>query len=160
RVNLGGFTYTAARNAPSLPVNVGEPVQAIGGLQPFLQAHKHGKRRVPKGGNRAGLGSSEAAAGPSPTVANAPPYLVGEIAKAYGADALGVNGSGQAIAILIDTFPNDADVKGFWHHNHVPGKLTHIEKINVSGSHLPAPSGEETLDVEWSSGIAPGAKIR
>src|SRR5205085_3287947 len=25
---------------------------------------------------------------------------------------------------------------------------------------LPAPEGEETLDVEWSSGIAPGATIR
>ena len=161
RVNLGGFTYTAARNAPSLPVNVGEPIQAIGGLQPFLQAHKHGKHRAPRGGNRVGLGSSDAAAaGPSPSIANAPPYLVGEISKAYGADDLGVNGSGQTIAILIDTFPNDADLKGFWHHNHVPGKLSHIEKVNVTGGHLPAPSGEETLDVEWSSGIAPGAKVR
>src|SRR5262249_39674634 len=30
----------------------------------------------------------------------------------------------------------------------------------VTHASLPAASGEETLDVEWSSGIAPGAKIR
>ena len=160
RVNRNGFTYTAARNAPSLPVNVGEPVQAIGGLQPFVQAHKHGKVRPPKGGNRAGLGAGEAAAGPSPNVANKPPYLVHEIAKAYGADGLAVTGAGQTIAILIDTFPNDVDLKGFWHQNHVAGKLSHIEKVNVLGGQVPAPSGEETLDVEWTSGLAPGAKIR
>src|SRR5689334_4416191 len=37
RVTRGGLTYTAARNAPSLPAGVGAPVLAIGGLQPFLQ---------------------------------------------------------------------------------------------------------------------------
>src|SRR6202008_4511576 len=37
---------------------------------------------------------------------------------------------------------------------------TRVEKINVKGGPLPPPSGEETLDVEWSSGIAPDAKVR
>jgi kumamolisin len=32
--------------------------------------------------------------------------------------------------------------------------------VNVTGVPLPAPEGEETLDVEWSSGVAPGATIR
>jgi kumamolisin len=30
----------------------------------------------------------------------------------------------------------------------------------VNGGHIPAPEGEETLDTEWSSGVAPGATIR
>src|SRR5262249_19379517 len=38
--------------------------------------------------------------------------------------------------------------------------LTHIEKVNVPGTALPAPSGEETLDASWASGIAPGAQVR
>src|SRR5262249_47302080 len=33
-------------------------------------------------------------------------------------------------------------------------------KINVKGGPLPPIEGEETLDVSWASGIAPGAKIR
>src|SRR5262249_11232509 len=35
-----------------------------------------------------------------------------------------------------------------------------IEKVNVSGGALPAPSGEDTLDACWASGIAPGAHVR
>jgi kumamolisin len=73
---------------------------------------------------------------------------------------LNVTGKGQTIAILIDTFPADADVKAFWANNGLPASRTRIEKINVTGGALPPPSGEETLDVEWASGIAPGAKVR
>jgi kumamolisin len=161
RVNREGFTYTAARNAPSLPMNVGAAVQAIIGLQPFRHAHKHGRRRRPSGNNRSALGAITAtSSSPSPNIANAPPYLVGEVLKAYNADGLKVTGKGQTIAILIDTFPDDADLEAFWQHNNVPVTLAQIEKVNVSGGHLPAPEGEETLDVEWSSGIAPDAKVR
>ena len=67
RVNRDGFTYTAARNAPSLPVAVGEAVQAIGGLQPFRQAHKHSRRRPPRNSNRSALGAPGAAAPASVT---------------------------------------------------------------------------------------------
>ncbi|MEP6562098.1 MAG: protease pro-enzyme activation domain-containing protein, partial [Nakamurella sp.] len=64
RVNHEGLTYTAARNAPSLPVSVGAAVQAIGGLQPFRQAHKNNTRRpVPRTDRTAG---GPAAAGPQP----------------------------------------------------------------------------------------------
>jgi kumamolisin len=162
RVNLGGFTYTAARNAPSLPPDVGEAVQAIGGLQPFRQAHKHGKRRVPRLGNRYSETSPTVSGVPAltPNVSNAPPYLVSEVLGAYNAAGLNVTGKGQTIAILIDTFPNDADLQEFWKRNNVPVTLAQIEKINVKAGVTPPPEGEETLDVEWSSGIAPGAKIR
>ena len=148
RVNRNGFTYTAARNAPSLPSDIGDAVQAIGGLQPFRQAHKHGKRRQPAGGNRKRLENLEAGrSGPSPNIANAPPYLVGEVRKAYNADKLTVDGTGQTIAILIDTFPNDADLEAFWSRNGVPVTLAQIEKVNVLGGAVPPPEGEETLDV-------------
>ena len=108
RVTKGGLSYTAAQNAPSLPADIGAPVQAIIGLQPFRHAHKHSRVQVPTNNNRAGLGQTEADA-PSPNVENAPPYLVPEILKAYNADGLGVTGNGQTIAILIDTFPADPD---------------------------------------------------
>ena len=41
RVSQNGLTYTAAQNAPSLPAEIGEPVEAIVGLQPFRHAYKN-----------------------------------------------------------------------------------------------------------------------
>jgi kumamolisin len=148
RVTKNGITYTAARNAPSLPADIAGSVHAIGGLQNFRHAHKHLRR------------GSSLSLGPTPKVANQPPYLVAEILKAYNATDLGVTGQGQTIAILIDRFPLDTDLQAFWHANNVPVTLEQIQKINVNDADLPPPEGEETLDVSWTSGIAPGATVR
>ena len=172
RVTKDGLTYTASQNAPSMPADVGASVHAIIGLQPYRQAHKNNRQRTPKNGNRATLpgatppggtlpgATGAAAAQPSPDVANQPPYLVSEILKAYNADNLSVTGKGQTIAILIDTFPTDTDLTAFWKRNNVAVTLTQIQKVKVTSAHFPPPEGEETLDTEWSSGIAPGATIR
>lgn len=156
-VTKNGITYISAQNAPSLPSEVANAVRSINGLQPYRQANKHLRRIVPVDGNRT---SPEGAEGVAPNIANAPPYLVSEILHAYNANGLGVTGKGQTIAILIDTFPADSDLTAFWTKNSVPVTLAQIQKINVAGGALPAPSGEETLDASWSSGIAPGAQIR
>ncbi|BDI31606.1 peptidase S53 [Capsulimonas corticalis] len=156
RVTKGGLGYTAALNAPSLPADIAGPVQAIIGLQPFRQAHKHLKALLPKAGNRA----LSAGPNPQPNIQNAPPYLVEEVLAAYNADNIGVTGAGQTIAILIDTVPLDSDLQAFWQRNGISVNLSQIKKINVKGGPLPVPEGEETLDVSWASGIAPGATIR
>jgi len=155
-VTKNGVSYVSAQNAPSLPIEVAAAVRSINGLQPFRQANKHLLRIHPQDGNR----GTPDAGGVVTNIANAPPYLVSEILKAYNADNLGVSGKGQTIAILIDTFPADSDLTAFWASNGVPVTLAQVQKINVSGGALPAPSGEETLDASWSSGIAPGATIR
>ena len=167
RVTKDGVTYTAAKNAPSLPSDVATGVHAIIGLQPFRQARKQSRMCMPHNGNRASLTGAPSrgrgpatAAAPATVIDNAPPYIVPEILKAYGADGLSVTGKGQTIAILIDTFPADADVKAFWANNGLPASRTRVEKVNVKGGPLPPPSGEETLDVEWASGIASAAKVR
>jgi kumamolisin len=85
---------------------------------------------------------------------------VSEILKAYGADGLPVTGKGQTIAILIDTFPTAADLKAFWKLNKLKTKISQVTMINVNNASLPPQEGEETLDAQWTSGIAPGAKIR
>jgi kumamolisin len=160
-----GVTYTSARNAPSLPSEASSGVRAIIGLQPFRHMNRHDRKVAIRGGNRAsrtlpGVSAHAAVAGPSTNIANAPPYLVQEILKAYNADGLGVNGAGEKIAILIDTFPTDSDLQGFWAQNGLSVTLSQIEEINVKGGQLPGQEGEETLDVEWASGIAPGAVVR
>jgi kumamolisin len=151
-VTRNGITYTAAKDAPSLPAEVAQSVHAIIGLQPFRHANKH--RRAPE--SRA----VAAVAKPAMRVPNTPPYLVSEILKAYNADGLGVTGKTQTIAILINTFAADSDLTAFWAQNNIPATLDQIQKINVANANLPAPVDEETLDTEWASGIAPGATIR
>jgi kumamolisin len=158
-VTKDGVTYMSAQDSPSLPADVATAVRSINGLQPFRQANKHLRSMQPVQGNGAGAGAA-VVPGPAPAIANAPPYLVSEILGAYGATGLGVDGGGQTIAILIDTVPNAADLAAFWVKNGVAVNPARIEEINVGGGTLPAPSGEETLDVSWASGIAPGANIR
>ncbi len=161
RVTKGAFTYTAARDAPSLPADVGKGVRAIIGLQPFRHMNKRFRCRVPRDGNRGDMGRRpRAEAAPSPNIKNAPPYLVNEVLKAYNADGLAVTGSGQTIAILIDTFPDDNDLQAFWQQNGLSVTLDQIQKINVKNGDLPAIEGEETLDASWASGVAPGANVR
>jgi kumamolisin len=145
RVNFQGVEYTSALAAPSLPAEVAAPVLGINGLQPYLHPRSHANK-VP--------------GRPQKLIGNAPPYTVSEIAKAYGANSTSTDGSGQKIGIVIDTFPNDSDLTAFWQFNGVPQSLNNIEKVQVVSGTLPNPSGEETLDVEWSSGMAPGAKVR
>ena len=148
RVTMNGLTYNAAQNAPSLPVEVGASVQAVIGLQPFRRATK--KSRVYR----------DIFPMVAPAIGNAPPYLVQEVLKAYNADQMQVTGKGQRIAILIDTFPLDDDTKYFWQKNNLPIVQNRIEKVNVKNVPLPALEGEESLDVQWASGIASGATIR
>jgi len=93
-----GITYTAAQNAPSLPTDIGDPVHAIVGLQPFRRAHRNFRRRFVTAANRGGL---DASGTPSPNIANAPPYLCAEMLKAYGASALGLTGD-KRLSLLPD----------------------------------------------------------
>jgi kumamolisin len=151
RVTVDGTTYVAALDPPSLPAEIGRFILAIVGLQPFLGLKK-GLRWT--SGDSPTKQTTPAASG------GQPPYLVSEIRKAYSADHLGADGSNQAIAILIDTFPTDTDLRGFWQANGLPADTGRITRINVKGGPLPPLDMEETLDAEWSSGIAPGAEIR
>jgi kumamolisin len=151
RVTQDGHTYTSACDVPSLPDPVAGAVVHIGGLQPHRQAQKNFRRTRIAPADRAVV---------SPAIANAPPYLVSEILKAYDGAGLGLTGAGQEVAILIDTFPLDSDLTAFWTANSVAGSLSRITKINVGGGTPPPVEGEETLDTEWISGIAPNADVR
>lgn len=155
RVTSDGITYTAARNAPSLPDAVAANVRAIGGLQPFRQAHKHSRRLHPASHLKAGEGGSAATA-----AAATRGYQPRDVLQAYGADGLDVDGGGQSIGIIIDAPPDTDDMAAFWQQCGIPVVPGRIDIINVDGTELPAPSGEETLDAQWASGIAPGAKVR
>jgi kumamolisin len=145
RVKFAGLEYTSALIAPSLSAAVAGPVLAINGLQPHLHPRRH---------------FNLVAGQTQKLINNRPPYTIGEIAQVYHAEGLGVNGSGQKIGIVIDTFPAASDLVAFWRGNGIAQTLNNIEEVQVISGPLPSPTGEETLDVEWSSGMAPAAKVR
>ena len=138
RVTYRAEEHTAAVTAPSLPADLAPLVTSIHGLQPYLHPRKHAF---------------------NPTRVGAPPYKIGDIFRAYDISPDAYTGAGQEIGIIIDTPPASADLLAFWRANGVPQTLDNISTVNLSTSALPAPTGEETLDVEWSSGMAPGAKV-
>ena len=145
RVSLEGSEYTSAVTAPTLPADLASVLVGINGLQPHLRMHRHAIVR------------------PSSLSDTNPPYLPRQIAQAYNATGLytsGVTGTGQSIAIVIDTFPAKSDLISFWSTYGVSQSINNISFIQVVAGTLPAPEGEETLDTEWSSSIAPGAKVR
>jgi kumamolisin len=162
-------SYPSAMTAPTLPVEVGAAVTSINGLQPWIQATGHAIPRAKKSDVRKALGPVAEGIGPVPRPQRAvkPAYKIVDVLKAYDADNLvvdgeAVTGAGQTIGILINTGPLMSDVAKFWKRNGLKNKLEQVVLINVSGQRLSLRdrTKEETLDVEWVSGIAPGATIR
>jgi kumamolisin len=145
RVKFAGVESSSALTAPSLPATFAPAVLGINGLQPHLHPKTHFQ-----------IASGQ----PQKLINNQPPYTVKEIASAYNAVGIGVNGAGQKIGIVIDTFPASSDLVQFWQANGIAQSLNNIEEIQAVAGVLPSPTGEETLDVEWSSGTASGAKVR
>jgi kumamolisin len=157
-VTYNGDTTPSATTPPMLPRDVGDAVISINGLQPWIKATKHSFSR------KVGVDAKTR----EESACNYTSYRVKDILRTYNADNLSVlgqdaiTGKGQTIAILIDTFPLTADLQKFWQMNNLRVTLQQIQFINTQDprAQLPPPTGEETLDVEWTSGIAPGATIR
>ena len=147
RVAVDDEEYTSAITAPAVPAAFSPLLVGINGLQPHIRAHRHfiRKQDLP---NALSGGAS---------------YLPAQIAAAYDATSLyngKITGSGQAIAIVIDTFPSLSDLKAFWKLAGIDQTTSNIQEIQAVAGSLPNPSGEETLDVEWSSAMAPSARVR
>ena len=169
RVVKDGIPYYSADGSdapPSLPFNVAAHVIGINGLQPFLKANRNHIRfktldsSVPTTESRSAPVPMRPARSAMAAPTREPPYLARDVLKAYDAENLDVTGAGETIAILIDTVPAKDDLARFWQLNGLSLDGTNVQTINVGGGALPATEGEETLDVEWTSGIAPGATIR
>jgi hypothetical protein len=92
-------------------------------------------------------------------------YTVGDVANLYNINPLydaGIDGTGHTIGIatLANFIPDDAYT--YWDEIGLPVAPDRITQIHVDGGgelSSPAGSGETSLDVEQSGGLAPGAKI-
>ena len=61
---------------------------------------------------------------------------------------------------MINTFPYTADLTRFWATTGVAQSLSNFTFIQVVPGTLATPGGEESLDAEQSSSMAPGGKVR
>jgi kumamolisin len=153
RVSTEGAEYIATDAAPVVPAAIAAEIEGINGLQPYLHLNKM-IRFAPKA-------EANPDGGATPFSIIKGHYFPGGILRAYQAlPYLSQNGAGTTTAILIDTFPNTSDLTNFWSLTGVPQTLSNITFIQTASGTLPAPSGEETLDTEYSSGIGYGSKVR
>lgn len=137
-------TRPGAADTAALPPEVAASVRRVGGLGlrcNFQRAHttESPPAKQPKVRKRA--------------------LLVDDVLSTYGAK-LPFTGRGQEIAVITDTLPYNRDLAAFWKANGQPVDHRRIVKIRVNGAKLPKPHGEESIDVEWASGTAPGATVR
>lgn len=143
---IDGREYTSASSAPSMPSVFAPFVLGVNGLQPEIKAFIRHAQNLPVGGN--GL------------------YTVGPqvISQHYGVPT-GLDGTGQTIALIGAENPASSDVTAFWQNTGASSQsfASVVTVVNPWGNSLDGGGNnnvELTMDLEWASGIAPGAKFR
>jgi serine/threonine protein kinase, bacterial len=146
RVANEGAEFTSAISAPSVPAELAPALIGINGLQPHLR--KHPMLAHPR----------------SVTTPTGSAYLPSDILAAYGANTLTQTGAGQTIAIVMEAYPKTSDLTKFWTTCNISQSLGNVTFLNVNEGPPSNPSSDDldeaSLDTEWSSSIAPAAKIR
>ena len=144
-----GAEFTSAVTAPSLPAELSASVLGIHGLQPHIRLRPLSAPRLRDPRLQAEVVAS---------------YLPSQVAKAYNANGLAVDGTGQTIAIYALAFPQNSDLTAFWSAAGVSDSLSNIQTIPIAGGPASSPSSgvvdEASLDAEWASALAPKAAIR
>ncbi|HZU14461.1 MAG TPA: protease pro-enzyme activation domain-containing protein [Chloroflexota bacterium] len=136
--------FFAPANDPTVPASVSDTVQAITGLDNYP---------------RFVMASNG-------TAHNGTPYYPQDFANAYDVNPLwnaGDNGSGQHIGITLWTVPpSTTTLQSFASTTGASTATTangRLKVIQVDGGTTTADSGEAGMDIEYSSGMAPGATL-
>ena len=143
RIALEGKEYTSAITPPQAPPDIAVLLVGINGLQPHLHMHKHLIER------------------PQSLTSTNPPYLPSQIATAYNATPLynaNITGAGQAIAIVIDTFPNYSDLTSFWSTYRVNQSSSNITFIQVVAGAFPPPRARKRSTRNGAARSRPGRR--
>ena len=158
-----GYHFQAALSRPIVPARIALAVQAVLGLntQPVFHSNY---RQSPS--EFAGAVIESKKGSPTPT-GNLPGFLtVTDFANRYDVDPLyarGVDGSGRTMGIVTFAAMTPSDAFAYWNSLNLktdPNRLSIVEIDGGPGAPIDASdSGETTLDVEQSGGLAPGAHI-
>lgn len=138
--------FTSAISAPNLPEELSGAVLAIDGLQPHLRMHPHFQFE------------------PNVTTVSGTQFLApADILAAYNSPST-LNGAGQTIAIIMSATVNTSDLTTFYSTVGSTATTANFTTKSINGgptsTSQSADAVESALDVEWSSAIAPGAKVR
>ncbi len=86
-----------------------------------------------------------------------------DVVAAYDVPA-GLDGSDQTVAVIMAATVQAGDLTEFWQLAGINDNLGNYVQVSVNGGPTPdsqaTNADEAALDVEWASGIAPGAQIR
>lgn len=151
-ITTDGEDRAVTLTAPSLPATVAGPALGVSGLS----------YRRP----RVRLAHPAADSIPQPDAVPSGGYHIKDIVAVYSGGNLSVNGTkltgaGQTIGIEAYVNVKSSDLSTFWTNNNVT-RTGSVTTINVNSATLATDAGdveENALDVEWASGIAPGANI-
>jgi len=137
-IGTDGAECTSTTDAPSLPAEIAGLVASVSGLRSDLRAQ---------------AASGTVAAGGEVRM------LPQTVCGAYNTG--GLTGAGQTIVVLGSSAVNPADLSAFWTKCGLPVTLAQFTEYDPYPASLGANAlaVEETSDIEWSSGIAPGARI-
>ncbi|MBV8124156.1 MAG: S8/S53 family peptidase [Burkholderiaceae bacterium] len=162
--SLLGATYQAPSGKAAIPAAIAGVATAVTGLSTQSQLRKH----------TAVIPNTGALAGDVPAVATSlggvpGQYTVTDLAAKYDINPLygkGITGTGRTIGIATLAGYLQSDAYAYWSALGLPVNPNRITDVLVDGGALPADgpgsegSGESTLDVEQSGGVAPGANMR
>ena len=140
-VGTDGREYSSAITPPAIPAELGDSVIGVLKLQPHLRPIR--KQTV------------------TPIVIDSDFISPTAIAQLYNATGLGLDGTGQTIVILGEDRVNSRDLTEFWQTCSVPATVAQFTEIDPDPANLGSNNNadEETMDIEWASAMAPGAKI-
>ena len=165
-----GHNFHKPVSAPQIPSAISDVVAAASGLSNELTYRPHHvsasaftslNNQKPK---LSALAASSGGSSSNPTASGVPgEYTVGDVANFYDINPLykrGVVGKGSTIAIvtLSNFYPSDATT--YWSDIGLATKPNRITQIHVDGGGaIDGGSGETSIDVEQSGGVAPYANI-
>lgn len=157
----GAATWHRPTSAPRLPRALSDVMLVAAGFstQPaFLPKNVTTQAIVPSAQPRVTLPTSGTATGVPGS------YTVGDFAHQYDVDPLyaaGIDGTGSTIGIATLAGFDPADAYAYWKAVHLDVRQDRIRQVHVDGGGKVGRggSGETTLDVEQSGGIAPNADV-
>jgi subtilase family serine protease len=167
-----GSTFHQPNATPTVPASLAGTLVVASGLSSEARYRPHHVKAIlpPQLGPSANALARSAA--PAATCTGNPTatctvgeFTVGDVANRYNINPLyrtGINGKGSTVGIatLADFIP--ADAYAYWSAIGLPVKPDRITQVHVDGGGPlsgPAGSGETSLDVEQSGGMAPWADI-
>ena len=145
RVATSEGEFTSAVAAPALPAELAEVVLGIDGLQPHVQ-----------------LQADKNPSGPTVDAVHLSRAIPADLLAAYHVPG-DLDGSGQTIAIVMGAVPLASDLTAFYQSAGITANPANFTIVPVNGGPTADSQTdaftEVTLDSEWASGIAPGAKL-